>query len=167
MKWPGSIFETGKTILNLLKWEKSLDNEVIPASFCWTRSPLPQHKLSPACDIPDTGLSFSEASVLHLTASPGSPLQTGVLPRRWTWPPLLQFKRRYPFVWLLCVSWLVNTYCIKCMMAVVASRTFKKLYFYYETIINPALNHHFFALTFQFQTISFQIVNMQLHEQCN
>lgn len=133
--------------------------------FPLNSSSLAQQEHSPACEFPDTGLSFPEHLCCTFPVSPGSALLT-VFPHRQNLTTLLQFKPKY-LQYGGSASCSVDTCCTEGMMAVIVSRTFKKLFFFYESIIDPALKPIFFALMFQFQPISSQIVNMQLHEQCS
>lgn len=106
-------------------------------------SPLPQQEHSPACDFPDTGVSQNHLCCTFPT-SPGSALLT-VFPHRQNLTTLLQFKTKIPFsVIALCIlssEYLLHWGHDGCN----CTRTFKKLYFFYEPIINPALKHIFFC----------------------
>lgn len=120
---------------------RTLVMKLFPLALCWAQSPLCL-LTSAALPVtsPDPRLSCSGPSVLPRPRQ--SPPDRSSLPQINLATPL-QSKTTYPSVCLLCVSWLVKTYCTKCMMAVIVSSSLKKPYFYCEPIINPALNHLF------------------------
>lgn len=112
------------------------------ASLPLNPSSLPQQEHSPAWDFADPGLSFSEPSVLHLPSQPRQCPPGAVFPHRQSLTTLLQFNAKYPSVGWLCASWSVNTCCTKGMMAVIVSRTFKKLHFF---SYKPCISLFFFS----------------------